>query len=897
MAFELIYTSVPQGIKSGSSGFCTVAYTQGLAANIALKLEGMSAYKPYFPHYDENAKRNPVSFCHYSAVISGEMLHFISRVSFYGLDYTKRSNKLAHHLVLRGSEVAQLTAGPAAVSAQNGLFVTEWDQPPQLLRQQKEIPCPGGLSGKAALWESVTGDAGWAGTLVQHYLDNAGTKTAYIIFDPLRHTDVLRLVNEALMLLPENKRWEVAYSTYFMALPAGMNCHWRFCTPDSEALKEAKRLPGNLIIDLTQPLSRAGNGVLEEQARTGIRKSQPGGIGSADIHQKNARPPAKTQSYIGNNAFGNRPGFYPGTGLVPGAGKSSRNTLLIGVIAVAVLLILGIAGLIVFVINGQGAAPDSNQKPKTEATSNAQATGLKVDAPGQTSPQATAETSQPTVNREVVRKKAEKAKSAAEKALKAAENAKEKAAALTQTKEAKDAANAADAARKQEEEANNALNQANKAKSAADAALTLANTAKNEAGQIKEALEIAEKAVNTATDAVNKATDAVNKATDAVAAAEQAAQEAADQEAAAQEAAARNVVDKNRRGLFASALEVNSMLNRKNGIWVFEGILNPGDKLKSVEIRYTGSGNGHTKVSKKAIFKVDKDKITGPREMDDDFKEKAPFVFDVQYAGCDLTLKEANADFTSGSKPQILSLTITGKDGKDTVIPMSFVEKDSIWPDNKTDGRAALRGIRFKTTGEIILEYNSTELDVVAKLDEHFSASVVSVNGLKFVLAPPGRQKEGNVYTYLYLDPNVKAAIEAKTELGELRNILISTTKKIKKDGLNDFEDALREAFGKGGDKKKVGELCGSVPLDKLKEKLLGKEDLKKYDEIKSILQKYEKWFGESKSIQKLIEAQGAVITKRHKAIEAKLARQTPAEMRLKNGKVLKRITAQPCQW
>ena len=104
MAYELIYTSVPQGIKAGSSGFCTVAYTQGLAANIVLKLEGMSAYKPYFPHYEANANYNPVSYSHHTAFISGETLHFISRVCFYGLDYTKRSNKLAHHCVLRSNE-------------------------------------------------------------------------------------------------------------------------------------------------------------------------------------------------------------------------------------------------------------------------------------------------------------------------------------------------------------------------------------------------------------------------------------------------------------------------------------------------------------------------------------------------------------------------------------------------------------------------------------------------------------------------------------------------------------------------------------------------------------------------------------------------------------------------
>ena len=221
MAYELIYTSVPRGIKSGSSGFCTVAYTQGLAANIALKLEGMSAYKPYFPHYDSHAADNPVSFCHYSTVVSGETLHFLSRVCFYGLDYTKRSNKLAHHYVLRTNETASIPAGPAAVCEQN-IFVTEWNQQPQLFRQQRELPHPAVQRKKASLWEKFTGDAGWAGALAQHYLDNSGNKSAYIVFDPLQHTDLLRLVSEALMLLPENKRWDVCFNTYFMSLPAGM---------------------------------------------------------------------------------------------------------------------------------------------------------------------------------------------------------------------------------------------------------------------------------------------------------------------------------------------------------------------------------------------------------------------------------------------------------------------------------------------------------------------------------------------------------------------------------------------------------------------------------------------------------------------------------------------------
>lgn len=341
MAYELIYTSVPQGIKAGSSGFCTVAYTQGLAANIALKLEGMSAYKPYFPHYDANANYNPVSYSHHTAFISGETLHFISRVCFYGLDYTKRSNKLAHHCVLRSNEIMSLAAGPAAVCELKDFFITEWNSPPQLFSHPKEVPCPVNKFERAATWEAYSGDAGWAGKLAQHYLDTSGNKPAYIIFDPLKYSNILHLAYESLMLLPESKRWDVAFNTYFMSLPAGMNCHWRFCTPDAEILKDAKRIPGNLIIDLTAPLPPAGDGKLENAARTGqpvynvpVVKSTTSRVTPAS--KTNAKQP-ENRAMHGLNSYKT-----PGTA-VPFPTKSSRNILhsvLLGICLLVVAVII-----------------------------------------------------------------------------------------------------------------------------------------------------------------------------------------------------------------------------------------------------------------------------------------------------------------------------------------------------------------------------------------------------------------------------------------------------------------------------------------------------------------------------------------------------------------------------
>ncbi len=269
MAFELVYTSVPRGVRPGSSGFCIVAYTNGLAGNLILQLESLSAYKPYFPHYDENAYRNPVAYSHYILKSSGETLHILSRTCFCGLDYTKRSNKLAHHIVARHNEIPGIISGPAQVFKQPGLYFSEWTGEPQLFQQQKLLEDSNTPLRTAACWEKYSGDAGWAGELAQSFLDSPD-RPAFVIYDPLVHENILDLVEEALLLLPVEKRWEVSFNTYFTTLPAGMKCAWRFCVPDSDALRESRRIPGALVIDLTKPVCKASDGVLQEVARTGI---------------------------------------------------------------------------------------------------------------------------------------------------------------------------------------------------------------------------------------------------------------------------------------------------------------------------------------------------------------------------------------------------------------------------------------------------------------------------------------------------------------------------------------------------------------------------------------------------------------------------------------------------
>ena len=218
MAQELIYTSVPRGVRAGSSGFCTAAATGGMNGSLTSLLESLSSYQPCYPHYTEQAADNPVNFSHFYCRAGNQEFHILSRICFCGMDYTGRSNFLAHHVSFEHYETFQVTAGPAAPFMQSGLFREVWNEeshyfpaPVQLMPQVRELS-------KAATWESYTGDAGWAGVLAQQFLsDPAGA--VYIVFDPQQHRNLLSLVDEALMLLPENVRWQVTFSTYFTTMP------------------------------------------------------------------------------------------------------------------------------------------------------------------------------------------------------------------------------------------------------------------------------------------------------------------------------------------------------------------------------------------------------------------------------------------------------------------------------------------------------------------------------------------------------------------------------------------------------------------------------------------------------------------------------------------------------
>jgi len=246
MAEELYYTSANRGLRPGSRGFCTVAYTRGMSPFTIRLLESLSGYRGAYAVHDPRAAVNPVAYSHYRTTLAGKNLSILSRVGDSGADHTNRTNKIAHHVVLSTRE--RVPGGPAWMAMQDGFLNDVWEGEPEEIGHPKAVPDGDSGGTFAAHWEELTGDAGWAGMLAYAFQARAAVP-AYIVFEP--GMQVLPLIAESLALLDVKQRWLVTFNTYFTTLPAGITCHWRCCVPDAACLREARRNPRATILDLT----------------------------------------------------------------------------------------------------------------------------------------------------------------------------------------------------------------------------------------------------------------------------------------------------------------------------------------------------------------------------------------------------------------------------------------------------------------------------------------------------------------------------------------------------------------------------------------------------------------------------------------------------------------------
>lgn len=261
MAQELLYTSAPTGLLPGSQGFTTVAATRGMSAALREGLEGLCAYRPLFPSSDS---RNPIVRSHVKLHVQGQSQSVLFRVGPAGMDYSGRPNKFAHALVVDSRE--RSAAGPAWLVSQPGVLETNWNGRVEWRERQPAIPRADAEPCICRAWQHTTGDAGWAGVLVQSFLQQSNRPAIFLVDTDF---DLFSLFDEAIRLLPPERRWDVTFSTYLVNQLPNAHCLWRGMIAGTPEAKAAVKQTGSLVFDLRHPMGRAEGNRFVDAARTG----------------------------------------------------------------------------------------------------------------------------------------------------------------------------------------------------------------------------------------------------------------------------------------------------------------------------------------------------------------------------------------------------------------------------------------------------------------------------------------------------------------------------------------------------------------------------------------------------------------------------------------------------
>lgn len=238
MSVELLYTSAPKGLRQGSRGFCTVLSTVGTPVNLAARLESLSGYRHLFATESAEADSNPVAYSHVRFQLAGQPTSVVSRVAAYGADYSGRTNKLAHHVVVDVSEAPP--AGPAWLMQQPGFMRTTWNGRCGTPATGPLIPQADQGAGICRSWLTHTGDAGWGGVVADAFAKPHRTeKPTWIIYAIDQRDRLLTLLNESIALLPRSQRWNATFSTYAASLPPDIDCRVRCVVDGTEEARFA----------------------------------------------------------------------------------------------------------------------------------------------------------------------------------------------------------------------------------------------------------------------------------------------------------------------------------------------------------------------------------------------------------------------------------------------------------------------------------------------------------------------------------------------------------------------------------------------------------------------------------------------------------------------------------
>jgi hypothetical protein len=266
MPWQLIYTSAPRGLLSGQSGFCTVARSADLREALVQRLEQISSYHYLRVSEAATANRNPTISAFRLLDLRGAKYYVLTRIQPCGLDFTARTNHLAHHLVFQADELAMLPS-PAAILRHWPGWLASWQGEPRWLEEL--APAEFASAAKSVLpaqaWARLTGDGGRAAGL----LESECVRGCYLVCPPGSEEQVLEMFGETLQLLNFNgqfplRPWRHTFTAFLQAEDNPNDFQWRGCQENTPAYKQAVtrsapliplrsvRVPANSLVKLAR---------------------------------------------------------------------------------------------------------------------------------------------------------------------------------------------------------------------------------------------------------------------------------------------------------------------------------------------------------------------------------------------------------------------------------------------------------------------------------------------------------------------------------------------------------------------------------------------------------------------------------------------------------------------
>lgn len=258
--FELVNTSLPNGLIAGTHGFATVAMTRGLADNLRRRLEDLSAYVHKTSAHDSSYETlNPVAWSH---LILPRGEHVLGRVAAAPFDYTGRTNRLARLLCIQPPETAPANAAEALLR-ESAYFSAPWEGEARWLEPDAGLAARFGLqpsraSRRPEAWINAFGEADgshYAAGFAAMLRDATHQNGRPVVLVTSQQSDpdgrrALAFIADLIALLPEDLQPSATFSTYPCAIPVGVKCAIRVLRKDDQGYAQA--VAGVPIADIAE---------------------------------------------------------------------------------------------------------------------------------------------------------------------------------------------------------------------------------------------------------------------------------------------------------------------------------------------------------------------------------------------------------------------------------------------------------------------------------------------------------------------------------------------------------------------------------------------------------------------------------------------------------------------